>query len=576
MEKREGVQSAVGAVASSVTSLHTPKLFCYRKSSDSSEAMAYDKLISGVVGLKLKGNVAMRTIMARSCAPVGPMFEVVESNGKEILTMKANDGDTPYLCSSPLEQLDAVLQKLPGDQAYSLKRELLVGVVPESPDDLTAIGATSIFDSPQFFGQKPIAFDPLTGSITVPCLPDKNKEEGNVAAKGGGQTFQFCVRDNPTAREDLQKASGTMQIILQGMQSSIPDVVDVKPLAFLMIGSMERGNKIFRYQSWESKNMFQTIKDNGFGDTVPIAGLFSAGAFTNKLFASSPNRGTGREYSSNAVMEADALYVLLTDKPLQKPQESVEGESSSTSSLPQLQGKASKILDIMTSAEKKLFDDSEDRVIVTKRDPESAHPVRVASMDYFIPEKAPQPSNVLESLVWDREKEIDKMRERFQLARALAQAKASAGKFPSRDLSKFLRDLKQRNQLLSAGGLETPPMFIELVRASVNNGKLTRVLSDISTDEGYANYNKYMSDSAAAIQSSDLAVNIAGIGCHADSGAFRGQYEDLEIIKKATTSLPVFCNDFVIYAYQLFKAKSSGADALKLMRLQYLSSQIQM
>ena len=51
-----------------------------------------------------------------------------------------------------------------------------------------------------------------------------------------------------SAREDLQKASGTMQIILQGMQSSIPDVVDVKPLAFLMIGSMERGNKIFRYQ----------------------------------------------------------------------------------------------------------------------------------------------------------------------------------------------------------------------------------------------------------------------------------------------------------------------------------------
>lgn len=112
--------------------------------------------------------------------------------------------------------------------------------------------------------------------------------------------------------------------------------------------------------------MFQTIKDNGFGDTVPIAGLFSAGAFTNKLFASSPNRGTGREYSSNAVM-----YVIMSSDPC-NPQESVEGESSSTASLPQLQGKASKILDVMTSAEKKLFDDSEDRVIVTKRDPESA------------------------------------------------------------------------------------------------------------------------------------------------------------------------------------------------------------
>lgn len=77
-----------------------------------------------------------------------------------------------------------------------------------------------------------------------------------------------------------------------------------------------------------------------------------------------------------------------------------------------------------------------------------------------------------------------------------------------------------------------------------------------------------------------------------DSGTFRGQYEDLEGIKSSTVALPVFCNDFVVYAYQLFKgiqpsicslstnafshrprfsysspplAKSSGADAVKLM-----------
>lgn len=50
------------------------------------------------------------------------------------------------------------------------------------------------------------------------------------------------------AREDLQKASATMEIILQGMKSTTPDAINVKPLAFLMIGSMERGNKIFRYQ----------------------------------------------------------------------------------------------------------------------------------------------------------------------------------------------------------------------------------------------------------------------------------------------------------------------------------------
>ena len=60
--------------------------------------------------------------------------------------------------------------------------------------------------------------------------------------------------------------------------------------------------------------------------------------------------------------------------------------------------------------------DETDGCIVSKRDPESAHPVRVASMDYFVPEKVPQPKNVLESLVWDREKEVDRARERFQVS----------------------------------------------------------------------------------------------------------------------------------------------------------------
>ena len=75
---------------------------------------------------------------------------------------------------------------------------------------------------------------------------------------------------------------------------------------------------------------------------------------------------------SHVCREADALYVLLTDKPLQKLEGSAESASPISVSEPLSKGKATKISDIMTSGEKKLFDDSEDRVIVTKRDPESA------------------------------------------------------------------------------------------------------------------------------------------------------------------------------------------------------------
>lgn len=80
--------------------------------------------------------------------------------------------------------------------------------------------------------------------------------------------------------------------------------------------------------------------------------------------------------------------------------------------------------------------------------------------------------------MWDREKDVDKMRERFQLARALAQAKVSDGKFPKRDLVKTIRDFQGRKRFLSAGGYETPPLMIEVLRASVNNGKLRKYLDN--------------------------------------------------------------------------------------------------
>ena len=55
------------------------------------------------------------------------------------------------------------------------------------------------------------------------------------------------------------------------------------------------------------------------------------------------------------------------------------------------------------------------------------------------------------------------------------------------------------------------------------------------------------------------------VGCHADSRSFGGQFEDVEILKKATSTLPVFCDDFIMYGYQIFRAKAVGADVIKLM-----------
>lgn len=228
--------------------------------------------------------------------------------------------------------------------------------------------------------------------------------------------------------------------------------------------------------------------------------------------------------------------------------------------------------DVCTPFEQKKFNDEEDLVIVEKRDPESAAPVRVATMDYVIPEKSPQPSNVLESMVWDREQAVDRMRERFQMTKALMQATRSELKFPVRKLGPALVNLGDGDGNAFADG--TLSVVVEFTRASLHNGKISEESmgdSDVSrlaaakAQVEQFNQGIEMLD-AEADELADKGVRVAGVGVHLDVGTFRGSYEDLENLRESHcgTSMPVIANDFVLYAYQLFKAKSSGADAIKL------------
>ena len=65
-------------------------------------------------------------------------------------------------------------------------------------------------------------------------------------------------------------------------------------------------------------------------------------------------------------------------------------------------------------------------------------------------------------------------------------------------------------------------------------------------------------------------ARVVAVGCSVDSSTYRGSYEDLETLRtfsqgsvNGLNKMPIVCADFVVYAYQLFKAKASGADAIK-------------
>lgn len=91
-----------------------------------------------------------------------------------------------------------------------------------------------------------------------------------------------------------------------------------------------------------------------------------------------------------------------------------------------------------------------------------------------MPEKTPQPENTLESLCWEREKECDRMRERFPVSRALTLAKAAEKKFPPRD--------KQLLAALQTAGKQgrPPALLLCLQRSSLNGARLADSLDMVT------------------------------------------------------------------------------------------------
>lgn len=115
-------------------------------------------------------------------------------------------------------------------------------------------------DASDFYVQEPSAYDELTGGISLPCVPtvedsnvDTTTKKMNIVNtvndvlrkdRGIGASFQFCVRSSALARQDLIRTRADLEAQLVS-KSSADENQD--PLALLMLGSMERGSKVFRY-----------------------------------------------------------------------------------------------------------------------------------------------------------------------------------------------------------------------------------------------------------------------------------------------------------------------------------------
>ncbi len=293
----------------------------------------------------------------------------------------------------------------------------------------------------------------------------------------------------------------------------------------IIAGSVDRGTKVFRYASWESAQVYnQLIIENL--NSVPVFGHFASGSF-HSSFNESAN-----------LMETDSVYSIIT----LGPHIDSELQSDIVASTEHISLDYS--FDMLSSFESKVYSDINDKVIVRKRDTLSSHAVRVSTMEFGLPEKAPQPANTLESIVWDRERDLDRMRERYPLARALILAKQAEKKFPQKN---FLTSIINKKD--SFDGIN---IILSLHRSSLNGGRFLEAV-DLTS----------IAEMARSITQMSGKINrIVAIGCQTESSIYKGQFEDITSLR--SIDLPVLCDDFVLYGYQLFRARECGADMVRL------------
>ena len=157
--------------------------------------------------------------------------------------------------------------------------------------------------------------------------------------------------------------------------------------------------------------------------------------------------------------------------------------------------------------------------------------IRVENLEYGIPHKDSKPKNILEEIVWYKDIEVTNFKKSV----------------PLEELIKNIENLPPTKQFINeiVDSDNKPAIIAEIKKASPSKGVIR---------------NDFNPTKIASIYEQSGATCISVL---TDKKFFQGGFEILSNIRK-TTQLPLLCKDFIISAYQIYKARCAGADAVLL------------
>ena len=159
--------------------------------------------------------------------------------------------------------------------------------------------------------------------------------------------------------------------------------------------------------------------------------------------------------------------------------------------------------------------------------------ISVASLQYQIKTPDAEPRNILEKIVWHKETEVARMREAVPLQKLQQQVQ---GLPATKGFTKALRQQVEK---------QPPAIITEVKKASPSKGVIRADFDPVAIARSY--------EEGGATCLSVLT----------DRDFFQGSFDYLSQIRQAV-DLPLLCKEFIIYPYQIYKARLAGADAILL------------
>ena len=157
--------------------------------------------------------------------------------------------------------------------------------------------------------------------------------------------------------------------------------------------------------------------------------------------------------------------------------------------------------------------------------------VRVENLEYAVPHREAKAKNILEEIVWYKDVEIKNFKKTTSLQDLIKKLDRLS---PPKDFSNSILQSKIK-----------PGVIAEIKKASPSKGVIRE---DFKPEEIASCYER------------------SGASCISvltDKRFFQGSFEILQDVRRST-NLPLLCKDFIISAYQIYKARVCGADAILL------------